>query len=127
MLERFKRPARVIPRRDDNGAVKILCAQQFDGELRVLRGRFRFGLDLDDICRNPLLDQNTSVDSIVAGAADDNARRGLLFEKFGCLFGPFARAGSAAQNNYCVGFCRPAVNAEKLLRKSHRHNRQRGK
>ena len=54
----------------------------------------------------------------IAQAADDDARRGVFLEKFRRAFRPFVQ--TTAQYHNHVGLYRPAVHAQKRLRKKNR-------
>lgn len=118
MPKRRQHPARVIPRSHENNALQFLSAQQFDGELRVFFRRARPIFHFNYICGHARLNQQAPVDFAIAKAADNDARRDLFLEKFRRAFGTVVR--TTAQNDKRVGFYRPAVHAQKFLRKKQR-------
>ncbi len=109
VLKRLQRPSRMIPRRDNDRGLDALCAEHLDGELRVLFGRPRTAFQLDRAIGHAGLEQRTPVDFAIAQAADDNARRVMLLEKFRRTFWPLAQA--AAQKHDHLRLRRAAVHA----------------
>ena len=123
MFKTHERPARMIPRGDDDGAPDIFRAQKPDRELRVFPRRARAVFQLNDIAGHARPHQQPAVDLTVAETADDDARRGRLLEKFRRALGPFAQA--AAQNHDGIGLHWPAVHAQNLLWQEKRGGGQR--
>ena len=101
----------------------LLFAEQFDGELRIFPCRAGLGFHFNHVCRHAGLEQYSPVVFAITQAADDDARRGVFLEKFRRAFRPFVR--TAAQYHNHVGVHRPAVHAQKRLRKNNRgHDQQ---
>ncbi len=123
MPETRHRPARMIPRRNEDDALRFLFAEQFDGELRIFPCRAGLGFQFNRIRRHARRHQPPPVYFVIAQPADDDARRGVFLEKFRRAFRPFVR--TTAQYHNHVGLHRPAVHAQKRLRKNNRgHDQQ---
>ena len=123
MPETCHRAARMIPRRNKDDALLFLFAEQFDGELRIFPCRAGSGFQFNCIRRHARRHQQPPVYFVIAQPADDDARCGVFLEKFRRAFRPFVR--TTAQYHNHVGLHRPAVHAQKRLRKNNRgHDQQ---
>src|SRR5215831_21064274 len=88
MLETGQSPPRMIPGSDNNDMAHTQTTKQFHGKHGVLSRSLRLILQLDGTRRHTDLDQGTTVDCAVPQPADQNARRGVLPEKFRRPFRP---------------------------------------
>ena len=123
MPETRHRAARMIPRRNEDDALRFVFAEQFDGELRIFPCRAGLGFQFNRIRRHARRNQPPPVYFVIAQPADDDVRCGVFLEKFRRAFRPFVR--TTAQYHNHVGLHRPAVHAQKRLRKNNRgHDQQ---
>ena len=123
VLERPERPPRMIPRRHDDRAVELFRAHHLDRKLGILPRRLGIALQLNRARRHTQLQQDMTIDFIIAGARQKDARRGVLKIKLRRMLRPFVRATSA-QHNDDISLMRTAIQRHESLREKIQHDGQ---